>query len=51
VVHIDGATPEARVTLAPGQNLRVVVAVGAPRDARQGDRNTTELVVTPTQPA
>ena len=31
----------------PGQNLRVVVAVAAPLDAHQGDRNTTELVATP----
>ena len=51
VVHIDGALPESTVTIEPGQNLRVVVAVVAPQDSQQGDRNTTELVVTPLQAA
>jgi uncharacterized membrane protein len=44
VVHVDGAVPDGEVTIEPGKNIRVVVEVGAPRDARQGDRNTTELV-------
>lgn len=51
VVHIDGALPDDSVTIEPGQNLRVVVAVGAPKDSRQGDRNTTELVVSPVEAA
>ena len=44
VVHVDGSMPESDVTIEPGQNIRVVVEVGAPRDSKSGDRNTTELI-------
>jgi uncharacterized membrane protein len=44
VVHVDGAVADSEVTIEPGQNIRVVVEVGAPRDSRSGDRNTTELM-------
>jgi hypothetical protein len=51
VVHVDGTVPDGSVEIAPGQNIRVVVEVGAPLDSRSGDRNTTALVVEPLQQA
>ena len=43
IIHVDEALPGDPVLIAPGQSVRVVVAVAAPRDARLGDRNTTTV--------